>query len=109
MRLRNRRLDSGEDIKAFRVASKTEETSRDSEIVRAYVLQCRAKIGESGIGRSGVARIGFYKKIEVFGKTRLRMKDDGVTAHDEVFNSMGMEGGQKVFVVLVHPVRFSNL
>ncbi|MDQ2839575.1 MAG: hypothetical protein M3Y72_00735 [Acidobacteriota bacterium] len=33
----------------------------------------------------------------------LRVKDDSVTAHNQVFNAMGMEGGQKVFVVLVHP------
>src|SRR5689334_20794454 len=30
------------------------------------------------------------------------MQDDGVTSDNDVFNAMGMEGGQKVFVALVH-------
>ena len=45
------------------------------------------------------------EKIDVLRKAGLRMKDDRVTTNDEVSNAMGMEGGQKVFVVLVHPAR----
>jgi hypothetical protein len=37
------------------------------------------------------------------------VKDNGVSPHDEVSNAMGMEGGQKVVVVLVHPVPSPNL
>jgi hypothetical protein len=31
------------------------------------------------------------------------VKNDGVTSNNKVSNAMGMEGGQKVFVILVHP------
>jgi hypothetical protein len=37
------------------------------------------------------------------------MVDDCKAAYDEVFNAMGLEGGQKVFVVLVHQARSSTL
>jgi hypothetical protein len=37
------------------------------------------------------------------------VKDHGVTTNNEVSNAMGMEGGQKVFVVLVHPAPSPNL
>jgi hypothetical protein len=37
------------------------------------------------------------------------MEDDRVCSHDHVSNAMGIEGGQKVFVVLVHPARSPNL
>jgi hypothetical protein len=39
----------------------------------------------------------------------LRMKDHPIAPYDEVFNAMGTEDGQKVFVILVHPALSSNL
>jgi hypothetical protein len=51
-----------------------------------------------------VGKIRFYEQVNVLRRAGLRMKDNGIAPHDEVFNAMGMEGGQKVFVVLVHPV-----
>jgi hypothetical protein len=41
----------------------------------------------------------FYEQVNVLRRAGLRMKDDGVASHNEVFNAMGMEGGQKVFVM----------
>ena len=41
-----------------------------------------------------------YEKVDVIRKARLRM--------DQILNAMGMEGGQKVFVVVVHPVSSPN-
>jgi hypothetical protein len=37
------------------------------------------------------------------------VKDDSVEANNRILNAMGMEGGQKVFVVLLHPAPFPNL
>jgi hypothetical protein len=37
------------------------------------------------------------------------MKDSGVASGNQVFNAMGMEGGQKVFVVLEHPAPSPSL
>jgi hypothetical protein len=37
------------------------------------------------------------------------MQDNRVTPDNEVFNAMGMEDGQKVFVVLEHPAPPPNL
>ncbi len=54
------------------------------------------RTGESDKGRPPIALLAMY--IE-------RVKDHGETAHDQVPNAMGMEGGQKVFVVLVHPAQ----
>ena len=36
---------------------------------------------------------------------RLRVIDHREAADNEVFNATGLEGGQKVFIVLVHPDR----
>jgi hypothetical protein len=52
-------------------------------------------------------RIRFYEKVDVLRKARLRVMDNRKAAHNQVFNAMGLEGGQKVFVVLVHQARSS--
>jgi hypothetical protein len=68
-----------------------------------------AELGERGMGRSSIFRIRFYEKIEVVGKAGLRMEDNGVSSHNEVLNAMGMECGQKIFVILEHPAPSSSL
>ena len=64
-----------------------------------------AETGKRGIGRLRVFRVCFYEKVHVLRKAGLRVIDNREAANNEVFNAMGMEGGQKVFVVLVHPAR----
>ena len=66
------------------------------------IVERCTELGKCGICRLGVREIGFYKQIDVFRSARLRMKRDGISAHDQVFNAMGMERAQKVFVVLEH-------
>ena len=93
----------------MRIASKTKETAALREVFRADASERCAEIGEGGIRRLRVREVGFDEKVDVLRKAGLSVKDDGVSSDDEVFNTMGMEGGQKVFVVLVHPALFSNL
>ena len=95
----------GKNIEAFRVTSKTKEAVAVGEIFRADALERCAELGKRGIGRFRVFRVRFYEKVHVLRKARLRVIDNREAAHNEVFNAMGMEGGQKVFVVLVHPAR----
>ncbi len=54
---------------------------------------------------------GYYGdgKVKVFSKPRLRVIDNREASDNKVFNAMGLEGGQKVFVVLVHPAQSPNL
>ena len=59
--------------------------------------------------RSRILGIRLYKKVHVFRKTGLRVKDDREAAYDQIPNPMGMEGGQKVFVILVHRAPISTL
>jgi len=56
---------------------------------------CRggSEFGEGRIDRTGVYRVSLYEEIDVFGETRLGVKDDRITADDQVFNAMGMEDG----------------
>jgi hypothetical protein len=54
-------------------------------------------------------QVCFYEKVDVLGEAGLGVKDDGVPTDNQVFNAMGMEGGQMVFVVLVHPAPTPNL
>ena len=61
--------------------------------------------GRRTLSPLGVGRVGSYEKVDVLGKAGLHMQDDGVTSDNEIFNAMGMEGGQKVFVVSVHQAR----
>ncbi len=99
----------GENIEASRIASETKEAAAVREFLRANAFKRGAELGKRRVGCLRVRRVCFYEKIDVPGKTWLRMKDDGVTANNQVSNAMGMEGGQKVFVVLVHPARSPNL
>jgi hypothetical protein len=93
---------------------------RNSPIVAAYFVldaireasifspTC-AKRGKRGIGCLCVRQVCLYEKVDVLRKAGLRVKNDSVTANNQIPNAMGMEGGQKVFVVLVHPVLSPNL
>ena len=61
----------------------------------------------AGRGRSAanvvcdVVGVCFDKKVDVLRKAGLSVKDNRIPPNNEIFNAMGMEGGQKVFVVLV--------
>jgi hypothetical protein len=92
-----------------RLASKSKEAAAVCEVFGADVLQRRTELGTGGIHRLRIGRINFYEKIEIVGKAWLRVKDDSVASHNEVLNAMGMEGGQKVFVILEHPAPSPNL
>ena len=71
------------------------------EILRANALELGTKLGKGGLRRARIGGVRSYEEIDVLRKAGLRMQDDGAASDNEVFNAMGMEGGQKVFVVLV--------
>src|SRR5665213_1484058 len=79
------------------------------EIVRADALERCAERGKRGIGCLRVRRVCLDEKIDVPREAGLRVIDNRKAAYNEVFNAMGMEDGQKVFVVLVHPAPSPNL
>ena len=99
----------GENIETSRVASKTKEAVSIFEFLWTNALNRHSKLCKSGICRLSISGVRFYEEIEVLCKSGLRVKDYRVTANDQVPNAMGMEGGQKVFVVLVHPAESPNL
>jgi len=82
-------------IEAFRLAPKAKETVAVGEIFRADTLERCAEIGKGGIGRLRVCRVRFYEKVKALRKARLRVIDNRKAAHNEVFNAMGLEGGQR--------------
>jgi hypothetical protein len=49
-----------------------------------------------------------FMKRSIPGKAGLRVKDYRIAANDQVLNAVRVEGGQKVFVVLVYPAPSSN-
>jgi hypothetical protein len=99
----------GENIEASWIAPKTKEAVAVCKFLRTNALERYAEFGQRRIRRLRVHRVCFYEKIDVVRKAGLRVKDHGVTTNNEVSNAMGMEGGQKVFVVLVHPAPSPNL
>jgi hypothetical protein len=99
----------GKNIEAARITSKTKESAAVHEVFRANALERCAEIGERGIRRLRVSGVCFYEKVDVVRKAGLGMEDNGVAPHSEVSNAMGMEGGQKVFVILVPPAPYPNL
>lgn len=53
------------------------------------------------VGRQSLSGRGqIYEKIEVFGKAQLRVKNNRIARRRSKSNAMGLEGGQKVFVVV---------
>jgi hypothetical protein len=101
--------DVGKNIEATWIASETKEIAALCEILREDTLKCCSEFGEGRIGRLRIGRVRLCEKVEVPRKAGLRVKNDGVTSDDEVLNAMGTEGGQKIFVVLVHPALPPNL
>jgi hypothetical protein len=63
--------------------------------------------GDFVFGAGPLALRRFAEVLNVGKVARLRVIDHREAAYNEVFNAMGLEGGQKVFVVLVHPARLS--
>src|ERR1035438_475786 len=93
---------AGDNVEASRIASKAKEAAGIGEFLRANAFQRCAERGKRGVGCPGVRRVRSNEKVDVLGKAGLRVKDDSVSANNQVSNAMGMEGGQKVFVILVH-------
>ena len=104
-------IRSGAEIKnAVRpLAGSITPSTRRSHAASKSTLKCCSEFGEGSIGRLRVYRVCLNENVHVPRKARLRVKDDSITSDDEVLNAMGMEGGQKVFVVLVHPVPSPSL
>lgn len=100
--------DMRQNIDTPWLLTETEETTPIREVLWANASQRHAKLGERRIGRVCVSRVGLYEEVDVFGEAGLGMEDDRETADDQVLNAMGMEGGQKVFVILVHPAASLN-
>ena len=72
-------------------------------------FQWCAKVGNRGIGRFRIGRGSANEKVQILRKPGLCVVDNREANNYQVFNAMGVEGGQKVFVVFVHPVLSSNL
>lgn len=100
--------DMRQNIDTPSLRSETEETTPIREVLWANASQRHAKLGERRMGRVCVSRVGLYEEVDVFGEAGLGMEDDRETADYQVLNAMGMEGGQKVFVILVHPAASPN-
>ena len=98
-----------QDVEALRVAPETEKGVVVCKIVGANALEWCAELGKRSIGCIRVFRVCFYEKINVLCIAGLRMINHRVTPNDQIPNAMGMEGGQKVFVVLVHRVPSPSL
>lgn len=88
---------------------KRKKNIRVREIFRADALQRCAELGERRMCGLRVVRVRLDEQVHVLRKARLRVIDHREAAHNEVLNAMGLEGRQKVLVVLVHQARFSIL
>jgi len=105
-------IDAGnirENIDSMRILSETEETAPLGEVLRSKIPEGRAERGERGVRGLCVGGVRFDEKVDVPGEAGLCVKDDRVSPDNQVSNAMGMECGQKVFVILDHPVRSPNL
>jgi hypothetical protein len=71
----------------------------------AMPRQRSSAASKRGIGRVRVLRVRLDEKVYILRKARLRIMNNREAAYNEIPNAMGPEGGQKVFVVLVHLAR----
>jgi hypothetical protein len=99
----------GKNIEAMRVNPKAREAAAVREVFRAHPLEGSPEARKRSKRRRRVLGVRLDEKVQVLRKTGLRMKDYREASYDEVLNSMDMEGGQKVFVILVHPAPVSTL
>ena len=99
----------GKHFNSAGVVSDAKKAAAIGEILRTDVLERRAKCGQRCVRGLCVGRVRFNEQINVLFRARLGVKDDRVAPYNEIFNAMGMECGQKVFVILVHPAPAPNL
>jgi hypothetical protein len=98
----------GKYVETSWIAPEAKKSGAVRKLVRMNTLEGRAERSEGCVYRLRVGGIGLYEDVNIPRIAGLGLKNDGVTADNEVFNAMGMEGGQKVFVILVHPAPFPN-
>ena len=97
-----------QDVKPMRVVTEPEKVSAIGEILGLYSFERSTKFCQGGTDRVRVLRVRLDEQIDVLREAGLCMIDNGIPADDQVPNAMGIEGGQKVFVILEHPVPSSS-
>ena len=91
------------NINRKRIASEADEAAGVGKVFDTDIFNGSAKGGERRVHRLGVGRIRFYEYVQILGGAGLGVKRDGITTDDKVLNAVGVEGGQEVLEVLVHP------
>ncbi len=99
----------GKNIEAMRVNPKAKAATAVREVFRAHPLKWSPETRKRSKRRRRILGVRLDEKVQILRKTGLRMKNYREASYDEVLNSMDMEGGQKVFVILVHPAPVSTL
>lgn len=100
---RNRRRN----IETVWLPPKTKKAFAVLKVLRANASERGAELGERPTDRLRVLGIRFDEKVHVLCEARLRVIDHCEAPDDKVPNAMGLEGGQKVFAILVRQARSS--
>ena len=99
----------GKDVDGLRLVAESKKGTALDELLGVNPFKWSAKLGQRAVYRSTVGQIGPDKQVNVFGKSRLGVVSDSVSADDQIPNAMGLEGGQEVFVILEHAASRSIL
>jgi hypothetical protein len=86
-------VNTGKNIEPVRIYPKSEEICRIRKILNADVLERRAKRSQCVVSRPCVFCIRFYEKVKISREARLRVKDNRITADNQVSNAVRVEGG----------------
>ena len=87
---------------------------RKHPIKRWYYLDIRKAINKNVDRDDAIValpedkKLRFYEKVDIVRKAGQRVEGHGVAACNQVSNARGMEDGQKVFEILVHPAPSPN-
>src|SRR5208337_3930657 len=91
------------NINGDRLPSEGDKAAPVSKVFHADIFNGSTEGGKRGIDRLGVGWVCFYKQVQILRGAGLGVERYGIASDDKVFNAVGVEGGQEVLEVLVHP------
>jgi hypothetical protein len=78
------------------------EVIRLGEVLWAQAFDWCSELSERRIYAFAVFSVGANQNVQIFGRSRLSVIRDSVSADNQVSNFSGVEGGQQFFEVSVH-------
>ena len=96
-------IDARKDVDAQGRNANLENYARSAEVGQGEIVQWCAEFDQGLDDAGGILRSGSHPEVEVAGRSHAAVRGQCLGTHHEVFNAVGVEYGQQLSEVWVHP------